>query len=237
MTSKIAWLCCAWLVCFPHLSVEARPRAVPNRVEKYAAYRAHKILPQSLRYLVNKHGKDLFEGLDRGLRVPPDKITQSLILHETNRITRMVNERATFATVVRQMGFVSGLVAVYTDPTRDSSSVVRRGFTYYGNKKLARCHFVFDGYADLDHTERWLRTELARIPARRGDHRRLLEDGYRREGNDPYHLFDERHAVFGVSSLYFSNLARYSAHLWYYAWGSANGDLTRMPFKEETPGR
>jgi len=228
---------CVLLVCFPLLATEAESRSVPNRIEKYAAYRAHKILPESLRYLVNKHGKDLFAGLDRGLRVPQDRITESLIFHETNRITRMVNDRATFATVVRQMGFVAGLVAVYTNPTRESNTVVKRGFVFYANKKLPRCHFVFDGYAELSQTERWLRSELARIPNRRNDHRRLLEDGYRGEGNDPYHLFDERHAVFGVSSLYFSNLARYSAHLWYYAWGSANGDLTRMPFKEDTLGR
>ncbi|MDJ0837929.1 MAG: hypothetical protein QNK37_15550 [Acidobacteriota bacterium] len=207
------------------------------RVRKYAAYKAHTILPETLRFLVKKHSKSLFYGLERGLKAPPGKITDAVIFREADKITKMVNSRVHFGKVVAQMGFVTGLVAVYTDPSLAGTTAVRRGFPYYVNRKLNKCYFVFDGYQSLEVTTAWLRQELARVPQVRADHQRLLEDRYSKAGNNPRHLFDERDAVFGVGSIYFSNLARYSAHLWYYAWGSARGDVTRMPFKKKGVGR
>jgi len=204
-----------------------------NRVQKYAAYKAHTILPETLRFLVKKNGKHLFEGMDRGLRVPLSKINDQVILREAGRITALVDSRANFPKVVRQMGFVAGLVAVYTNPSHNTRSGVQDGFAFYLNLKLNKCLFVFDGYSSLDDTYSWLRSELRAVPRRNADHRHLLEDRYKGVDDDIYHRFNEQDAVFGVSSIYFSNMARLSAHLWYYAWGSAHGDLTRMPFKGE----
>ena len=203
----------------------------PHRPQKYAAYKAHTILPESLRGLVKKHGHSLFAGLERGMTLKPESIDADFILKQTQKITAMVDNRARFSDVVKQMGFVAGIVAVYTDPSRQSSAVVRTGFNYYLNKKLQRCLFVFDGYPAPENIHGWLQHQLSEVPVRSRQYRTLLEDRYQRVNGNTRHLFGERSAVFGISSIYFSNMARLSAHLWYYAWVSAHGDLTVMPFK------
>lgn len=201
-----------------------------SRAQQYAVYRAHEILPESLRNLVKRHGKFLFEGLDRGLSVPFSEISEAKILSETRKITSLVNEQANFRSVVQQMGYVSGLVAIFTDPSRNRSGSIHKGFHFYLDKKLKRFLFVFDGYSPslpaVDNLKPTLE-ELSRLRFLYGD---ILEKNYAEVGQNPMYLFDERSGVFGVCSNYFSNLARTSAHLWYHAWKDANGDMTQTPF-------
>ena len=201
-----------------------------NRVQQYAAYKAHKILPDSLRFFVKKHGKDLFRGLNAGLSAAPSEVSPERIMRETERITAMINSRKNFALVVRQMGYVSGLVAVMTNPSFGGNPAVRQGFGYYMNLKLGRFHFVFDGYESFAGEQSVLNKELARLAGQTKRHRDLLTAGYKANGNNPRYRFSEKSAVFGVCSLYYSNLARLSAHLWYHAWAQAHGDITRTPF-------
>ncbi len=207
------------------------------RVQKYAAFKAHSILPGSLKLLVERNGKHLFAGVERGLAVPKGRIDAKRIMEETNKITGLVNGQRPFRQVVYQMGFVSGLLAVYTDPSRNTNGTVRRGFQYYLNLKLGRFHFVFDGYASLARDEARLREELVLIPKKAGQYQVLLVDRYKAVRGDSSYAFDERSAVFGISSLYFSELARLSAHLWFYAWSRANGDMTQTPFLENQTKR
>ena len=195
-----------------------------------AVYRAHTILPESLRHLVRKNGKHLMEGLARGLAVDGARINARLIVFETDRITQMVNGQRPFREVVDQMGYVSGLFAVYSDPSAEAKSLTKKGFNFFLDKKMKQFHFVFDGYQNDPIGLGVFLKELAKVPAVVGSHRALLDDRYARvEGNYRYN-FSERSAVFGICSIYFSNLARFSARLWYYAWSNAHGDLTRTPF-------
>ena len=207
------------------------PEASLNRPRKYALYKAHTILPDTLRFLVKRHGKHLFAGLEEGLRLPHHQVGEAMILRETEKITGLVDRHASFALVVRQMGYVGGLVAVYTDPSSQEESAVRRGFNYYLDAKLARFLFVFDGYPAAVGDNGWLDTELKAVAERRMLFGKLLDRKYRETGLNPYYPFSERSAVFGVCSLYFSNLARLSALLWYHAWSMAHGDLGQTPFR------
>lgn len=207
-----------------------------DRPQCYAAFKAHKILPESLQSLVKRDSISMFAGLRRALNLSPQSIDQARIMSETHKISRLINGQAPFKKVIFQMGYVSGMVAVFTNPSLGSGSRVQRGFQFYLNKKLDRCLFVFDGHhellsaADLDAREAWLLDELGRIPSLRASYCRLLSDRYARVNYDWQVVFDERSAVFGVASIYFSNMARLTSHLWYYAWALAHGDLSRTPF-------
>ena len=232
------WFFASLLLLFLCTPGDAGP-AKKNRAQMYATYKAHTILPESLQYLVRRDGKHLFNGLQRGLSVSRDRITEKAIMRETQKITTMVNSQRPFKEVIGQMGFVSGLLAIYTDPSLDSNRSVQQGFRYYLNVKLERCLFVFEGYEAVNELEKaqkeaWLHSELGRISEMRGTHKNLLEDRYQKVGQNARYIFNERSAVFGVCSIYFSNLARLSAHLWYYAWSSAHGDVTKTPFQGRT---
>lgn len=220
------------LVLFPFLfaltTLAGSPE--PYRVQKYAAYKAHSILPNSLKFLVKKNGKHLFQGMEQGLRVPAHRIDANMIMGETNKISDMVSHQRPFKEVVHQMGFVSGLLAIHTNPSLDGKNYVKTGFNYYSNLKLSEFLFVFDGYEALAFDEALLKDELNRIPKKSATHLRLLDQRYQSVDANSYYRFSERSAVFGVCSIYFSNLARLSAHLWYYAWSKANGDVTETPF-------
>lgn len=198
-------------------------------------------MPESLRFMVKRHSKELFAGLSKGLSEPLTGISRERILRENDRITKMVNQQEAFAAVIRQMGYVSGLVAVYTDPSLGTDASIQKGFRHYLNLKLDRCLFVFDGYpelgkeTDLARQQAWLVKELGQVPKIRGTYRKLLEDRYARVGHNWRYVFSEKDAVFGVSSIYFSNMARLTAHLWYHAWASAHGDLSRTPFRGMNP--
>jgi hypothetical protein len=207
------------------------------RPQKLAAYRAHTILPESLRALVKQHGKQLFSGLEKGLSQPKSKVTDLLILSETDKITQMVNHQRPFTEVVTQMGYVSGLISVFTNPSIHSNRSVRNGFPYYMNRKLPKFLFVFDGYDEGGATQAWLIRELEAASKQTESYRQVLEKKYGEVGGDHTYTFSERSAVFGVCSIYFSNQARLSAHLWYYAWARANGDLTNTPMLRQNIAR
>lgn len=203
---------------------------IVNRPQKLAVVKAHSILPQSLKWIVRKHGKSLFQGLDQGMNVPRQRIDIALIQRESDKIPRMVDRQVPFAQVVYQMGYVSGLLAVYLDPSQDADPITQQGFSYYLNHKLGRYLFVFDGYEALIAHPDGLPGYVASINRSHADYRRVLEHQYRQVGNNPRYPFDERSAVFGVCSIYFSNLARVSAQLWRYSWSQARGDLEKTPF-------
>lgn len=224
------FLLLACTVSIPLLASGPRTAAA-TRPQKYASYKAHTILPSTLRYLVRKNGKHLFAGLERGLAAANTGVDEERILAETDRITIMVNRRRPFHEVVHQMGYVSGLVAQFTHPAHNRSTVTRSGFDYYMNLKLGRFLFVFDGYGALNGGREGMRAELLRLRQNTLNYGTVLEKKYREVGGNARYRFGERSAVFGICSIYFSNLARVSAHLWYDAWHSANGDVTQTPFQ------
>ncbi len=190
-------------------------------------------MPASLRYLVRKHGRRLFEGLYAGLAVPPTQIDAGRVMAETDKISTLVKDRARFDRVVWQMGFVSGLVANHANPSLSANRTVRAGFAYNLNAKLERCLFVFEGHDFSANQGQRLRDNLDKLGRDAVAQGELLEKKYLEVDNNHRFLFDERSAVFGVCSVYFSNVARFSAHLWLYAWRKANGDQTRTPFREK----
>ncbi|CAM2066452.1 hypothetical protein SCOR_13815 [Sulfidibacter corallicola] len=208
-------------------------RAEPNRPVKYSVFKAHTILPETFRNVIEKNGKHLFAGLEKGLSTPHAQLSVERVMEEKRKITELVNNQAAFSQVAHQMGFVAGLVALLADPVQEQQGTVRQGFDFYLDYKLSRFHFVFDGYPGPDVNEQWLSAQLNAVVSHRTQYRNILEKGYRQVNGNPRFRFDERHPVYGVCSIYFSNVARLSAHLWYHAWAAANGDLTRTPLLKE----
>lgn len=227
----------ACLVLFLGLPVAAYDQAETIRARKYSAFRAHTILPESFRYVIHQNGKHLFAGIEAALQVPQQEVTVARIIAENRKITELVDGQASFGLVARQMGFVSGLVAVLTDPSTAGPVYVNEGFDFYLEKKLDRFHFVFDGYPGPTVTEAWLSAQLDDAVNTRTQYLNILTKGYRQVNGNSRFMFDERHPVFGVCSIYFSNVARLSAHLWYHAWAAADGDLTRTPLLRENLSR
>lgn len=225
-------------------TLQASTEATGNRAQRYAAYKAHTIMPPTLRQLLKREGRAMFIGLDRGMNQAPATVNDALIMRETKKITTLIDTHAPFKTIIQQMGYVSGLIAVYTNPSLEADGQIRKGFQYYLNLKLDRCLFVFDGHGELlgerelAQREGELAEELRKIPGLRRGYAHLLADRYGLVHNDWRHNFDEQSAVFGVTSIYFSNMARLTAHLWYYAWASAHGDLSRTPLRgnQKHPG-
>ncbi len=218
-------------------TLQASTEATNNRAQHYAAFKAHTIMPPTLRQLLKREGRAMFTGLDRGMNQAPATVNDVMIMRETKKIKTMIDTHTNFKTVIQQMGYVSGLVAVYTNPSLEADSQIRKGFQYYLNLKLDRCLFVFDGHGELlgdtglAQREQQLAEELRKIPGLRRGYTHLLTDRYGQVNNNWRHPFDEQSAVFGVTSIYFSNMARLTAHLWYYAWASAHGDLSRTPLR------
>lgn len=204
---------------------------VPYRPQKYALYRAHKILPPTLLKIVKINGKFLFNGFEKGVLQPQSRVTPVVIEREKKKITQLINNRAPFSIVITQMGYVGGLLAVFLDPSQTGSSPVRKGFSFYLNYKVPKFLFVFDGYRSLNSIHGGVRPYLNHFQSFRKDQSSVLEAKYSQVGSNPYHVFSEQSAVFGISSVYFSNLASASAHLWYDAWQQANGDVRRTPYK------
>ena len=200
-----------------------------NRAQKLAAIRAHSILPESLRWVVKKHGNELFEGIDAGMQVPYTQVNGSVIDRETLRITELIDGRAPFSRVVFQMGYVSGLLGQWLNPSKSRSETAQRGFDYYTNAKLQRFLFVFDGYDEL-RQHATPSDYLSSVAGPLDNYGRLLDLNYHRIGGNWRYVFDERSAVFGVCAIYFSNVARCSAQLWRHAWHNARGDATKTPF-------
>lgn len=203
------------------------------RVQKFAAFKAHAILPDSLRFLVKRNGRHLFEGIERGMATPLQRITLEQIMGEKQKISGMVQNQRPFKEVVFQMGYAVGLLAKYIDPSAGAEPVPMKGFQYYLNLKLNRFYFVFDGYSSFSNDGHILGQEIQRIHQQSRHYELVLKKRYAQVNNNPYHKFSEKSAIFGISSLYYSNLARLSAHLWYHAWVEANGDLTDTPFVQK----
>lgn len=200
-----------------------------HRPQKLAAVRAHSILPESLRWVVKAHGDKLFDGIDAGMQVSYRKVTEASIQRETHKITELIDSQAPFSRVVYQMGYVTGLLATWLNPSFRRGAVTQRGFDFYTNAKLKRFLFVFDGYDQLGRHAN-IEAYLNELAGPMDNYGRLLQVHYTRVGNNERFLFDERSAVFGICSIYFSNLARCSAQLWRHAWYAANGDPTKTPF-------
>lgn len=208
----------------------ARPSSDPFRPQKYALFRAHKILPPTLSQLVQLNGKFLFSGFEQGVRLPQSQVTAYLILNEKEKITQLVNQQAPFSRVITQMGYVGGLLSVYLNPSLSASKQVQQGFPFYLNTKLPRFLFVFDGYSSLKKLHGGSEGYLLKFGEFRTIQSGILQQKYESAGQNPYHIFSEQSAVFGISSVYFSNLASSSAHLWYDAWEAAKGDTNRTPY-------
>jgi hypothetical protein len=45
-----------------------------------------------------------------------------------------------------------------------------------------------------------------------------------------YYNFNDKHPVFGVASLSFSNAVNNVGKLWFYIWKTSNGDVSGLPF-------
>jgi hypothetical protein len=223
-------LICLTLLTSPDQVPASRSLQV-NRPQKYALYRAHKILPPTLSKLIKLNGKFLFMGFDKAAGLPQSRITPDLIITENHKITKLVNQQAPFSRVVMQMGYVGGLLSVYLNPALSGPGNVQKGFPFYMNKKVPKFLFVFDGYKSMNKIHGNMKNYLENFGIFRHEQTRVLALKYAATGN-PYHVFSEQSAVFGISSVYFSNLASSSAHAWYEAWRKARGDTKRTPYLE-----
>ncbi|MCB1052186.1 MAG: hypothetical protein H6510_08980 [Acidobacteria bacterium] len=204
-----------------------------NRPQKLAAVKATSILPHFLAQIVRKHPQELLLGVDAGRNVSRAQIDVHRIIQETEQISHMVNNRVPFNQVVYQMGFVSGLLSVYLDPSTNLNGDYHQGFQYLTNQKLSKLLFVFPGYAAWGNSRQDLEVFLRRYEKTRLDHQSVLQTHYAKVNQPTRALFDDRHPVFGVASIYFSNLSGVSARLWRYAWDQANGDQAFTPLEGE----
>lgn len=198
-----------------------------NRPQKLAAVKATSILPRYLRKIVKKYPHELLLGVDRGYSQSFHAIDENVIQREADKVTAMINNRASFKQVVWQMGYVSGLIARFLDASSSVGGPAKAGFPYYTNRKLARLLFVFKGYRRLtaDDVDKMLREHAEA----REEHRRLLLKHY--GSVSPTYMFHEQHPVFGVASVYFSNVSGVSAQIWRHAWEEANGDGNATPYR------
>lgn len=220
----------AWFLFMLLLPQANTSSSMAHRPQKLAAVRAHSILPSSLRWIVRKHGQELFLGLEQGMAVPSHRVDIALVQHHQERISLMIKQRAQFEEVVLQMGYMAGLLAVLLDPSAGQDPVVRRGFEFYLNFKLAKFLFVFEGYGAVTQRFSSMKAYLDALTQTQRDYQQVLRKYYGRVNGHFRYPFDERSAVFGVCSIYFSQLAGACAHLWRDAWARANGDLSGTPF-------
>ena len=237
------------------IAVCADAMAWSPEMEERVVFEATRLMPASLRSIMNNHVDALHEGLQEAA-VDEGSAAHTLLLRPVTRgtnagaramelateIVAMVNSHQPFADVARKMGSIAHVVCDLNNPLLVSDDDPREfqyadDYVEYVRNNLDRYPLVFYGWEE----------ETLRLTSPKGDGdlsafvrqtarraRRYYDDigrAYSPVNKEPMsRRFDVRSIPFGIGSISYSYSVTDTARVWLQVWRKANGDMSGIPY-------
>jgi len=226
--------------------------AFTNVVHEDVAEQAARLMPTSLRHVLARNIEDLRAGAtaplptdEAGLFLYPDGSRGTLdeaVQRQTQRVLDALSRRSTMSVVAREMGVLSHLVALGSDPLHVAEQDARARewgpqFEQFVESRIPRMRVVFGGYdspaLNRDDVPAFMQecADRTRVTAGLLPQMYVLADGAIARDS----AFDDRHPVFGVATLAYAHAITNTARLWLFTWIKANGDASGLPFPQALP--
>ena len=227
-------------------------RAFTDAVHEDVAQQAGRLMPTSLRHVLARHVDELKAGAtaplptdEAGLFLYPDGSRGTLdeaVQRQTQRVLDALARRSSMGVVVREMGVLSHLVALGSDPLHVAEQDGRARewgprFEQFVESRMPRMRVVFGGYEspalNRDDVPSFVQecATRTRLTASLLPQMYVLSDGSIASDK----AFDDRHPVFGIASLAHAHAITDTARLWLFTWIKANGDASGLPFPQALP--
>jgi hypothetical protein len=242
----------ATLVAVPLVS--PRPAvAWTGPIRDRAALEASRMMPASLRLLLERHRDDLLAGVRQPSdheRSPMHTLLEdqaapsaaSALRDATMGAIGLLDQQAPFSEVVRQLGVVAHAVGDLNDPAQVSDADPREAswrsdYAAYVESNLGTYPLVFHGWESppLDDASRPVEQRLldfgAATAGRARRYYRHVSAAYDPANKNPLAVrFDIRSLPYGIGSLSWSNIVTDTARVWLFVWKQAHGDLHGTPW-------
>lgn len=215
-------------------------------MEETIARQSMRLMPPSLRRILERHRGDLIAGLreaasaegEPGHSLVPgqqEPSTASSLESLTAKTIASIDRHRPFATVARQMGMLAHFVCDLNDPLKVSDDDPREGdyaeaYAEYVGRNLRKYPLVFYGWqdAELDSGRVVVFAENAARRSRR-DYE-FIARAYSPDNPAPEaSRFDERSIPFGIGSIAYSRSVTDTAKVWLHVWRKAHGDTEGTP--------
>ena len=212
------------------------------------AENASRFMPLSLRRLLYKHAVELKEGavdpfsfgddenhyyhLDGSYGTLPIKVNR-----QVEKIRLLIERRSPFKKIVYEMGVLSHYVADASHPLHTGSDdpeerLYIKEFNLLTEKKMDKIRIVFNSLSDPYLEQGNPAAFVANEAVRANRYYEWISSSFMEGGRVlSYYNFNDKHPVFGVASLSFSNAVNNVGKLWFYIWKTSNGDVSDLPFK------
>jgi len=229
------------------LALPAPGAAWTKDTHRYVAENAARLMPTTMRAILYTHKDSLLAGAAT-VGSPETSEEHNLgggksdlrarILAQVQRLEVLLENRAPFREVAREMGVLSHFLADANNPLHTSESDPREGEYYhdyarYVERNLEKFPLVFSGYrapALVDGDVAGFVDSILDRSRRR--YARLGQDYFRGGKLVSSSQFDEYSFAFGIGALSTSNAVGDTAKLWLHIWEAAGGDTEGLPYAD-----
>jgi hypothetical protein len=215
------------------------PRVSGANLAETALLRSRKLMPDSLRHILERRETFLLRGFRETAR-PADLAAARRELDAALAEQRqMLAGFPHFDDIVASFGRIARAVCElnalrrYCPDGQDAAWL--DDYEPYMERKGALFVPVFYDYSPLLFHERNLPAYADAIEARNRDYAARVLAVYRQGGSS--RTFDDRSPAFGLAALHYSHTITDIANVWLYCWREANGDLGGVPFYPYPVGR
>lgn len=214
---------------------------------RYVTENSARMMPKSLRAILYTHRADLFAGAtrpgsDEGRQehhVSPDgRGLRMRVIQQVYKVRGLLEARAPFDEVAREMGVLAHFVADANNPLQVSDDDPREGeyvldYSRYVEENLGKFRLVFSGYRHPKLQAGDVEGFVDLILDRSRRHYPRIGQDYIRNGRlVSSSVFDEFSFAFGIGALATSNSVGDTARLWLWIWEGAGGDVMGLPYAD-----
>ncbi len=208
------------------------PRASGANLAETALLRSRKLMPDSLRQILERREILLLRGFREPARPADLDAARRELMAALAEQRLMLAGFPVFDDVVAGFGRIARAVCELNTLRRygpdEPAAAWFDDYEPYMERKGALFVPVFYDYSPLLFNERDLPAYVDSIEARNRDYAARVVDVYRQGGSS--RTFDDRSPAFGLAALHYSHTITDIANVWLYCWREANGDLGGVPF-------
>ena len=220
-------------------------RAWTPEMERRVARESARLMPPSLRRILQAHFEDVSAGVAEASSAKPSGAapvgTPARVEAIAREIEKSINDHKPFAQVSRRFGVLTHWVCALQDPLLASDVDPRESqyaldYALYVEGNLEKYPLVFYGWPDpmLDAGNVAGFAESAVSRARR--YYAHISRAYNPGNPTPRaQRFDVRSLPFGIGSLCYSRCVTDTARIWLHIWKGAHGDLHGTPYLTSSP--
>ncbi len=206
---------------------------------------AVKLMPRSLRALLQAHRKSVLRGALEPLteegkagHLPADLPEQAAEL--SDRLVAAIDGHQPVGRIAERFGRLAHTVADAGYPPLAAGKAGAGHYRHFGDfveNRLDKFPLVFYGHQDPDATAFRPADRIRSILRRCREDDTRLETVYAQAGNPPDPaFFDDRSIPFAVGSLSYSRSVTDIVRFWLNAWSRAHGDMGRTPYLRRPAG-